>query len=249
MTSGLRWPWCGILSRRGSTGRMTCKSSFVSSWGYYTNYTQCALKFQWRDRSHTNTHCQTCNVHTSRYRGTNPWKVKISHVCFPHDSLVNYWTELVLLIRALVRTQRISYLSNTSLHTHIHGHRLTLMHPGNTYMQKQQMQSGGAFFFFSFFFSTCSCSLSRWDSSWCASVLSCCFEHWGLNMSVSFTDKTEDFSGTFSLLECIIHLFCSTLSICYPNRWHWWWGWMIKLCYYLCHGFILLWLADGGRRE
>lgn len=22
--------------------------------------------------------------------------------------------------------------------------------------------------------------------------------------------------------------------ICYPNRWHWWWGWMIKLCYYLC---------------
>lgn len=36
---------------------------------------------------------------------------------------------------------------------------------------------------------------------------------------------------------------------CYPNRWHWRWGWMIKLCYYLCHDFILPWLADSGRHE
>lgn len=79
--------------------------------------------------------------------------------------------------------------------------------------------------------------------------ISCCFEQRGLNMFVSFRDKTEDFSGTLLILKCIICLFYSTLSICYLSRWHWWWGWMIKLCYYLCQHFILLWLADGGRCE
>lgn len=61
MTSGLRWPWCGILSRRENRGRMTCKSSFVSSWGYYTNVpTTHRLLWSWRERLHANTH----TIHT-----------------------------------------------------------------------------------------------------------------------------------------------------------------------------------------
>lgn len=65
MTSGLRWPWCGILSRRGSRGHMTCKSSFVSSWGYYTNVpTTHSLLWSYTeetDHALTHTHAQTSN--------------------------------------------------------------------------------------------------------------------------------------------------------------------------------------------
>lgn len=114
MTSGLRWPQSGILSRRGNRGRVTCKSSFVSSRGYYTNVAAThGPLWSWKGDTHTQT-----SVHTSGWRSTGPWQVKISYVRFPHDGPVNYWTELVLLIHALVCTQRISYLSNTPLHTH-----------------------------------------------------------------------------------------------------------------------------------
>lgn len=60
---------------------------------------------------------------------------------------------------------------------------------------------------------------ARADGTLCGvpQFISCCLEPWDLNMFVSFTDKTEDFQGTFSLLKCVIHLFCSTLSVCYKT--------------------------------
>lgn len=121
MTSGLRWPWCGILSSRGSRGHMTCKSSFVFSWGYYTNVptTHSRLWSYTKETDHALTHTlRHLTVLAFRCRSRNPKQVKISYVRFPHDCLVNYWTELVLLICALVHRQTIPRLSNTSPHSH-----------------------------------------------------------------------------------------------------------------------------------
>lgn len=57
-------------------------------------------------------------AHTSRWKSTGLRQVKISNVQFPYSGPVNYWTELFLLIHALVCTHWISYLSNTPVHSH-----------------------------------------------------------------------------------------------------------------------------------
>lgn len=228
-----------------------CKSSIVSSWGYYTELPT-ALVGLWSSTEETDcsqTHSLQVIVHMSACRLADLWQVKISW--FPHDGLVNYWTELVLLIHALVHTERISYLSNTSLNSHTWLQAAS--YPPRKCLckkkKKKKQIEGGKFFFFVFFLAVPAawadgffffffCSLPQFISSG--------FEQWVLNVFVSFTDKTEDFIGTFSLLKCIMRLICSALSICYPNKWHWWWGWMIKLCYCLCYNFVPLWLADSG---
>lgn len=147
MTSGLRWPWCGILSSRGSRGHMTCKSSFVFSWGYYTNVptTHSLLWSYTKETDHAlaHTHAQTSNCAHVQMQKQKPVAGET------HDGLVNYWTELVLLICALVHRQRIPCLSNTSLHSY------TWLQAASyaplkylQYMQKQQMQDGESFFFY-----------------------------------------------------------------------------------------------------
>lgn len=149
MTSGLRWPWWGILNRRGNRGRVTCKSS-LSPPGAITQMCQrytASFEVPVKRDTHIFRHAA---VHKSGWRSRDPWQVKISCVRFPHDGPVNYWTELVLLIHASVCTQRLSHLSDTPLHTH-------------TWLQ-------GFFFFAFFFFYTCFCNWSRWDSLWHASV-------------------------------------------------------------------------------
>ena len=117
MTSGLRWPWWGILNRRGNRGRMMCKSS-LSPLGAITQMCQlytASFEAPVKRDTHIFRHAA---VHKSGWRGRDPWQVKISCVRFPHDGPVNYWTELVLLIHASVCTQRLSHLSDTPLHTH-----------------------------------------------------------------------------------------------------------------------------------
>lgn len=130
MTSGLRWPWWGILNRRGNRGRVTCKSS-LSPPGAITQMCQlytASFEVPVKRDTHIFRHAA---VHKSGWRSRDPWQVKISCVRFPHDGPVNYWTELVLLIHASVCTQRLSHLSDNPLHTH-------------TWLQ--------GFFFFAFFF-------------------------------------------------------------------------------------------------
>ena len=146
MTSGLRWPWWGILNRRGNRGRVTCKSS-LSPLGAITQMFQiytASFEVPVKRDTHIFRHAA---AHKSGWRSRDPWQVKISCVRFPHDGPVNYWTKLVLLIHALVCTQRLSHLSDTPLHTH-------------TWLRG----------FLFFFFFTCFCNWSRWDSLWHASV-------------------------------------------------------------------------------
>lgn len=221
VTSGLRWPWCGNLSRHGNRGHMTCKSFFVFSWGYHTNVAT-TLGPLWSSNEERRTHAHTlrhATAHTSRWRSTDPWQAKLSNVRFPHDSPVNYWTELFLLIHTLVCTQWISYLSNTPVHTHIHGCKLFLC----MFLKLEQMGLS---------VERLSLFLVVWNSE-----ASTCLSPSQLRQRrhVLITEMHNPF--------VLLHI------ICYPNRWHWWWGWMIKLCYYLCRDFILPWLADGGRRE
>lgn len=63
---------------------------------------------------------------------------------------------------------------------------------------------------FLFFFSHVPATPADVTLSGVPQFISCCFQRWGHNRFVSFTDKTQYFSGTFSLLKCIIRLFCST---------------------------------------
>lgn len=167
VTSGLRWPWCGNLSRHGNRGHMTCKSFFVFSWGYHTNVAT-TLGPLWSSNEERRTHAHTlrhATAHTSRWRITDPWQATLSNVRFPHDSPVNYWTELFLLIHTLVCTQWISYLSNTPVHTHTWLQAFSL-HVPETWADGT-LRGAPQF-------------------------ISCCLEQWSLNIFVSFTVKTEE---------------------------------------------------------
>lgn len=137
----LLWLLLGLLHKRG-------------------NYPWSALKLQWE--THTLGHA---TAHTSRWKSTDPWPAKISNVQFPHDSPVNYWTELFLLIHTLVCTQWISYLSNTPVHTHTWLQAFSL-HVPETWADGT-LHGAPQF-------------------------ISCCLEQWSLNMFVSFTVKTEE---------------------------------------------------------
>lgn len=143
VTSGLRWLWCGILSGRGNRGRVSCKSSFVFLLGLFhkcANHTQPALKFQWRE-THMHSDTQPCTRPDEEARCRGRWKL---HRCISHTTAL-WIIELSWLSWSMLLRAHWDPLTRQTLHyTHIHV----------------------GFFFFS----ACSCSSSRWDSPWCASV-------------------------------------------------------------------------------
>lgn len=136
VTSGPRWPWCGNVSRRGNRGHMMCKCLSVSSWGYYASMAT-TLSPLWSSNEERDKRSDT-QPHTSRRRSTGLWQVEISNVPSPRDSPVNYWTELFLLIHAMVCTQWNSYLSNTPVHTHTWLRALIFFH---MFLNLEQMDS------------------------------------------------------------------------------------------------------------
>lgn len=79
-------------------------------------YTWSVLKFQWEETCALRHAPENTSGFLKKVQACG--RRKFSNMRFPHDHPVNYWTELFLLIRALVCTQWVSYLSNSPLHTH-----------------------------------------------------------------------------------------------------------------------------------
>lgn len=141
MTSGLRWPWCGILTRHGSRVRMTCKSSFVSSWGYYTNVptTHILLWSSSEQTNHTHTHTnsdtQLCTCRDAEAQTRGKWKF---HMCISHMTALwiielswSSWSTLWCAHRESLTCQTLHY-------THIHVDKLSFFF-FRMFLQLQQM--------------------------------------------------------------------------------------------------------------
>lgn len=208
MTSGLRWPWCVILSRHGSRGRTMCKSSVVFSWGYSTSVpTTCGLLWSSNEKtsSHTQSDTQTRTHPDAEAQTRGGWNFHVSHM-----------TALLIIElsgSSLWCAHRESLTCQTLHFTHIYGYKLPLMQPRNMYMQKYCRCKVMDFEFLNL---NAFCMFPQFEQMGLVVV---CLSYFlvALNSEalrcLSLTQITENSAGMFSLLKCILCLFCTALLV------------------------------------
>lgn len=196
---------------------MTFKSSFVSSWGYYT---ECMVCFEVLVRLHTNTYTFALSDWADVLMQKQKPMAGEDFICvflaWRPCELLNWAGPFDPRFGAHIENLLPVQHFTTHTHTYTHGHEQALLHSGNSYMKKWQM-----FLSFSLllFFLHAPAAEADGTLHGVPQFISSCFEQWSLNMFVSFTDKTEDFSSMFSLLKCIIQLFCCTLHTHDEGEW------------------------------